>query len=132
MSAEAALERGRAAALLLMVDTCTVTRVTGRTTNTTTGAVTDVVSNLYSGACRFQQARGAERREDAGQDRVSLIDIDVQLPMSVTGLKVGDVVTAVTSAHDADLPGRVFRIQVLAHKTHATSRRVQCVEVAGS
>ena len=35
----------------------------------------------------------------------------------------------VTGYEDADLIGRLFRVRDLAHKTHATARRVQCEEV---
>ncbi len=46
--------------------------------------------------------------------------------------QVGDEIEITASVHDADLLGRVFRIHDLAHKTHATARRVQCVERTGS
>ena len=132
MSRAIVLARGQTAAAAGMVDACTITRVTGRTTDTTTGEVTDTTSTLYTGACRVQQQTADARREDVGEDRLLLLRIEVQLPMSVTGLQVGDRITITASAHDADLLGRVFRAHDLAHKTHATARRVQCLEVTGS
>lgn len=132
MTAASAVARGRTAAEALMVDACTVTRITGRATDTTTGEVTDVIAALYAGKCRVQQSRGEARREDVAEDRVALLRIEVQLPMSVTGIQVGDVVTVTASALDSDLPGRVFRVQDLAHKTHATARRLGVVEVTDS
>jgi hypothetical protein len=115
-----------------MVDACTITRVGTRVTDTTTGEVTEPVSTLYTGQCRVQQAQAQATEETVGEDHLLLLRLEVQLPMSVTGLEVGDLITITASAHDPDLPGRVFRIHDLAHKTHATSRRVQCVEKTGS
>lgn len=132
MSRETALARGRLAAEAGMVDACTIARVAGRSTDTTTGAVTDTASALYAGKCRVQQHRASATDEDVAEDRLLLLRIEVQLPMSVTGLAVGDVITVTASAHDADLVGREFRVRDLAHKTHATSRRVQCIERTGS
>lgn len=132
MSRASILARGRAAAAANMVDACTITRIGARVTNTTSGEVTEPVSTLYSGQCRVQQAKADATREDVGEDHLLLLRIEVQLPMSVTGLEVGDRITVTASAHDADLPGRVFLIHDLAHKTHATARRVQCVEKTGS
>jgi hypothetical protein len=115
-----------------MVDACTITRVGTRVTDTTTGEVTEPVSTLYTGQCRVQQAQAQATEETVGEDHLLLLRLEVQLPMSVTGLEVGDLITITASAHDPDLPGRVFRIHDLAHKTHATARRVQCVEKTGS
>lgn len=115
-----------------MVDACTITRIGERVTDTTTGEVTEPTSTLYTGKCRVQQSATQAQREDAGEDHLLLLRFEVQLPMSVTDLEVGDLVTVTASAHDPDLPGRVFRVHDLAHKTHATARRVQCVEKAGS
>lgn len=132
MSRATALARGRIFDGLGMADTCTITRVTGRTTDPDTGEVTDTTSTLYSGKCRVQQHQATADRKDVGEDYLLLLRIEVQLPMSVTGLAVGDLITVTASAQDADLVGRVFRIHDLAHKSEATSRRVQCVERTGS
>jgi hypothetical protein len=132
MSRSSVLARGRAAAEAGMVDMCTITRATGRSTNTTTGAVTDTTSTLYTGKCRVQQHQATATGEDVAEDRLLLLRVEVQLPMSVTGLAAGDVVTVTASVHDEDLVDRVFRIHDLAHKTHATARRVQAIERTGS
>jgi hypothetical protein len=132
MSRASVLVRGRAAAEALMVDACTIARVGTRVTDTTTGEVTEPTSTLYTGQCRVQQAQADATEETVGEDRLLLLRLEVQLPMSVTGLEVGDLITITASAHDPDLPGRVFRVHDLAHKTHATARRVQCVEKTGS
>ncbi len=127
------LTEGRAAAEALMVDTCVIRRADGTgTTDPDTGYPTESVAQLYAGPCRVQQHQATATREDVGQDNLLLLRLEVQLPMSVTGLEVGDRIEIVTSVHDPDLPGRVFLVHDLAHKTHATSRRVQCIERTGS
>lgn len=133
MSRDSVLARGRAAAEIGMVDACTIRRAdAGGTTDPDTGYPTQPYTQLYSGSCRVQQNQATATTEDVGQDHLLLLRLEVQLPMSVTGLKVGDQITITASAHDPDLPGRVFLIHDLAHKTHATSRRVQCIERTGS
>lgn len=131
MSRAALLGRARAAAEAGMVDTCTIRRpLTGEQTDgygNVTAAYTD--PDPYVGRCRVQQARfGSSAQRDVGEDQVVLLSLEVQLPMSVTGLQVGDEVHLTASLTDPDLPGRVFRIVSLAHKTDASARRVQCTE----
>ena len=46
MSVESALARARQAAERLMVDTCTIRRKTGETTNLTTGVVTPTYTTI--------------------------------------------------------------------------------------
>jgi hypothetical protein len=132
MSRDILIARGRLAAEAGMVDACTVTRIGTRVTDTTSGEVTEPVTTLYAGRCRVQQAQAVATEETVGEDHLLMLRLEVQLPMSVTGLRVGDLITITASAHDADLPARVFRVHDLAHKTHATARRVQCVEETGS
>ncbi|GIE30171.1 hypothetical protein Ait01nite_032160 [Actinoplanes italicus] len=132
MSRASVLARGRAKAEEGMEDACTIIRIGDRVTDTTTGEVTEPATTLYTGKCRVQQATAQAQREDAGEDRLLMLRLEVQLPMSVTGLEVGDRITITASENDPDLPGRVFRIHDLAHATHKTARRVQCLEVTGS
>jgi len=133
MSRASALARGRTAAELGMVDTCTIRRAAGVTTDPLTGATTPTWTDLYAGKCRVQQHQAQAQREDVGEDHLLLLRLEVQLPMAGTeGLEVGDEITMTSSVSDPDLPGRVFLIHDLAHKTDATARRVQCVERTGS
>lgn len=132
MSRTSLLARGRVAAEAGMVDTCTVRRRTGgQTTDDNTGQVVHayVSPDPYGGKCRVQQARLSTSSEsNVAEDRAVELSLEVQLPMTVTGLQVGDEIHIATSATDPDLPGRVFLIRGLAHKTDATARRVQCSE----
>lgn len=132
MSRATVLARGRLAAEAGMVDTCAISRVTGQTTDPFSGEVTDTRTTAYTGKCRIQQAAADAQQHEAGEDYLLLLRLEVQLPMTVTGLEVGDQVTVIASAHDADLVGRVFLVHDLAHKTHATARRVQVTERTAS
>lgn len=121
MSRDSILARGRTMAEAGMRDTCTIRRVTSTTTDDFSGNVTPTYATLYTGKCRVQQSTPTATRVDAGQDSVLLLALTVQLPMSATGLQVGDQITIDTSI-DPDLTGRVFLVESLAHKTDATAR----------
>jgi hypothetical protein len=132
VSREALLARGRLAAELGMRDACVIRRVGTRTTDPVTGDVTTPTTTIYTGQCRVQQHQASADRQDIGEDSLMLLRLEVQLPMTVTGLEVGDQIAITASASDPDLPGRVFRIHDLAHATDKTARRVQCIEKTGS
>lgn len=130
MSRASALARGRTAAELGMVDACTIRRVTGWTTDDFSGQRTPAYldPDPYSGKCRVQQALVQSTREDAGEDDVLLLRLELQLPVvGSEGLEVGDTVTF-TTVRDTDLIGRTLLVRDLAHKTDATARRIQLVE----
>ncbi len=129
MSAATALARGRAAAEQLMVDTCVVRRVTGETTDPFSGTITPTLTTLYTGPCRIQHGEAQAREEtNVGQAYLLMLVLELQLPMTVTGLQVDDQVTITASVHDPDLVNRVFAIRDLFHKTHATVRRLRIQE----
>ena len=128
MSRATVLARGRVAAEAGFVDSCTIRRITGSTTDPNSGVITPTYSTLYIGKCRVQQAQAQAPPTDAGEAYLLLLRLEVQLPMTVTGLRVSDEITIDTSAHDPDLVDRVFLVRDLAHKSHATARRVQVTE----
>ncbi len=130
MSRDSVLARGRAAALIGMVDACVIRRTAaGGTVDPVTGHPTQSTTQLYAGQCRVQQAQAQATAEDVGQDHLLLLRLEVQLPVDGTeGLKVGDQIEITAARHDQDLVGRIFLVHDLAHATEKTSRRVQCVE----
>lgn len=131
MSRASVLAAGRRAAEAGFVDTCTIRRVIGTTTDPNSGVVTPTYSTLYTGQrCRVQQRAEATPAE-AGEAHLEILPVEVQLPMAVVGLAVDDEIVVTASAHDADLVGRVLLVRSLAHKTHATARRVGCRERTG-
>jgi hypothetical protein len=132
MSRALLLARARTAALKGMVDACTIRHRAGETTDDDSGVVTPIWEDLYAGPCRVQQSRySSSTKHDAGQDDITLLALEVHLPMSVVGVEVGDAITMTASLTDPDLPGRVFLVRSLAHKTDASARRVQVIERTG-
>lgn len=126
------LAQGRAAAESLMVDTCTIRRRTGVTTNDLSGVTTPTYAPVYTGPCRVQvSGTGAMgQRTDVGETSQVILRVELQLPVATsTGVQRADEVTLTTSANDPDLLGRTWLVHDLAHKTHATSRRLQLEEV---
>ncbi len=129
MNPSAVLARGRAAALAMMVDTCSIRRRTGETTDDNTGVITPTYDDpLYEGPCRVQQTGTQASAQQPGEAYVLMLRLEVQLPMTVVGLEVGDEIEITASAHDPDLVGRTFLVRDLAHATHKTARRVQVTE----
>lgn len=130
MSRASVLARGRAAAEAGMADACTIRRVTGGSSDQTTGVHTKTYASPdpYSGKCRVQSALARSQPHDVGEDYVRLLRLQLQLPLTVTGLQVLDEVTITAAAHDQDLVGRTFLISDLMHKTEPTARRVEITE----
>lgn len=122
------LARGQAAAEAGMVDTCLIEHRTGETTDPFSGETVDTYATVYSGKCRFQSSSGQAQQADAGEAYLLLQRTEVQLPIAVTGVDVGDRVTCTAAGRDADLVGRQFLVRDLAYKTDATARRLQIVE----
>jgi hypothetical protein len=129
MSRESVLTRGRAAALVGMVDACTIQHRTGSSTDQDTGVDTPTYTQVYSGRCRFQVAAPTASATDVGEAQVYISQTILQLPITVVGVANDDVVTCTASALDPDLPGRKFTVKGILRKTHATSRRIELQEV---
>lgn len=132
MTVDTVLERGRAAAEDLMVDACTIDRAGSPVSDPNSGQRIEPTVVVYAGKCRIQQrVPGGARPDDTGETTQLMLRLELQLPMSATGFRVGDRVTITASPNDADLVGRVFRLRELAHKTHATARRIGVEEATG-
>jgi hypothetical protein len=114
-----------------MVDACTITRVTGQTTNTQTAAITPTTATVYTGKCRLQQQGRMSRPTTVAEEYVFQTQRELQLPMSVTGVRINDIVTVTASALDPDSAGRTYWVRELFDKTHGTSRRIGIEEVSG-
>ncbi|WBB73237.1 DUF6093 family protein [Micromonospora sp. WMMD1128] len=127
MVLDALLARGRAAAEALLVDECVIRRPTGEGSDDD-GNVVVTYADVYAGRCRIQQTNAQATQEDAGEDFQLLLRLEVHVPMSVVGVETGDEVEVTASVHDPDLPGRRFVVRDLAHKSHATARRLGVTE----
>ncbi len=126
------LSRAQAAALALMVDTCTVQRrPNGPTdpTNTETGVVTPAYTTIYTGVCKVRQRAGVARPATVGEAEIFLSRLELHVPVTVTGIASDDQVTITASAHDPDLVGRKFKVRELAHKSFPSARRYSIIEV---
>lgn len=132
MTAESATLAGREAAERLMIDACAITAPGEGGFDEDTGRETaGEPIEVYTGKCRIQRRSNVERRPEAGERSWTVESVELQLPMAVTGVEVGDTVTVTASVLDPDLAGRVFRVASLGHKTHATARRLHVEEVTG-
>jgi hypothetical protein len=131
MSARTAVLAGRRAAERLMVDSCTIRRVTSSATDPETGVVTATYLTVYNGKCRVQQKIPVSKPGDVGQAAVWLQRLELQVPMAATGIQSNDLATVTASVLDPDLLNRTWHVRELGHKTHATSRRVQIEEITG-
>ena len=129
MSLAGVLESGRRAAENLMVDTCTIRRQSGESMDPVTLQMVPTYDTVYSGKCRVQiNAVVGATMPEAGERVVVTQRIQVQIPMTVTGVEVDDQVVITAAAHDADLVGRAYRVRSEFAKTHATARRLECEE----
>lgn len=130
MSIQAIVQAGRIQAEILMTDHCTIVEVTGQVTDHLTGQVTDRTETRYSGRCRIQQPKGVGLKTEAGAVTLTVLRLELQLPVVGTELvDRGHQVTIDASSGDPALVGRLFRIRDLAHKSHATSRRLTLEEI---
>lgn len=126
-----ALTDGRQAAESLMLDTCVIRRKTGRTTNGTTGKVTDTYgSPIYEGPCKLQMRDAQPFVAEAGDRSVVLSRQELHLPIRATGIRVDDVatVTAVGPITDPDNLGRKLRVRGEMTKSMPTARRLAVEE----
>lgn len=134
MSIETATADGRAAAESRMVDACTIAHPGGEPVfDPSSGTYTDPASTtIYSGKCEVQVSDGLNAREtEAGGTELTVSRVTVKVPVSATGVRVGDVVT-ITAVHpdgDADLVGQEFSVKGPHGKTFATARRLQVERV---
>jgi predicted RecA/RadA family phage recombinase len=125
MTIAALLADARARHESLMVDTCTIVRLTPGSMNTTTGAITNSSSTLYSGKCRLRGSTAAGvaiRETDTGEAEQTSHRYALLLPYgSDSTIAVGDVATIGT---------RTFTIvgRIKASTTTAASLLVEEVE----
>lgn len=127
MSRAALLARAQAAAVRGMEDTCTVQRRTGESV-AAGGVITPTYTTLYTGACRVRTLAEAGQRDEIGEASRVIVRRQVQLPVSVTGLRPDDRVTIVTSL-DPELAGKRFAVREVLSGTNVSARRCEVIEV---
>lgn len=120
MGIEQTLKRGRRRAEAMMTDTVVVSR---RSSVPKTDPVTHKVyyptETIYEGIGRIQ-SRNVQGRDfmDAGAP-VMVMAFQVQVPLHV-GLQENDLIEVTVSGSDPLMVGRVFRVDSVPRKTHAT------------
>lgn len=126
MSAATAAIRGRIAAERMMTDTCRVYREGTGTFDSTTGAITDAETTIYTGKCRVKQVPGFKTGgELVGETVVPRTAPIVSIPFSVFDVRAGDRVVLLNGT-DASLLNRPLLIEAVHAGTHATARRLVC------
>lgn len=131
MSATSITLRGRAAAEALMADAVTIQHRTGQTTDPDTGVVTPTLSTLYTGKAKIQQQAASASPTTIGEAEVFIGQVEVHVPITVTGIRPDDLVTVTASALDADLVGKTYRVRGIADKSFLTARRLAVIGVNG-
>jgi hypothetical protein len=131
MSRVRVLAAGRRAAEAGMIDTCRITRRTSTLTDETTGKPAGgTIGEIYTGKCRIQRAESQGQRQEVAEASLVLLRLELQLPVDASlGLQEADDVEVLTCVHDPDMTARRFKVRDLAHKSEATARRIQCLEV---
>ena len=133
MTRAAVLRAGRREAERGMVDACTITRVTGSTTDRTTLVRVETRATIYDGPCRVQELL-AFSRETRPSDDVQVLGRYRVLQLPVVGsedIQIGDDVTITACVNDPDMVGQVLRVRDQSGKTDATSRRIGIEEMTG-
>lgn len=131
MSATAALVGGRKMAESLMLDTCAITRP-GKPggIDPDTGLPTPAAGvPVWSGRCKVQSASVEVLNPSSGAHTYSIDRLTVHIPVSATGVKVGDTLTITASPTDPAQADRIFRVTGLFRKTFATAQRLSVEEV---
>lgn len=116
-----------------MVDSCVITRVTGRAP-AAGGHVTETLTTVYSGPCRFQQPGGYGRNAiPTPVDPVLMHYRVLQLPVATSsGIEQGDRVTVVACVNDPSLVGAQLVVRDQDDgKSEATVRRLGVDQVTG-
>jgi hypothetical protein len=111
----------------MMVDECAIFRKTGTTTDPNTGAVVDSYATVHTGKCRVRMQSSWATDRTAGEQPITVSRYMLQIPVSVTGVEIGDLVD-ITESKDPDLVGHRIRIDGPFGQTHATARRYICEE----
>jgi hypothetical protein len=129
---EQLLADGRSVAATLMTDSCIVTR--GDNTpvlDPATGRyVTGAGETVYNGPCRVRQRSIQDAVVEAGGAAISLWQHVVQVPVSVTDVRIEDTVTvtAISGFGDQSLIGVPLRVRTTISGSQITARRLICEE----
>lgn len=130
MSVAGVLARGRAAALQLMRDTCTVERKSGPPVlNESTGQLVQPWVAVYTGVCRVKPRSSSET--EWGEREVTLGQYTIGFPWDTApAFRREDRFTALTS-DDAWLVGRHLEVIGISLAGTSTTRRILAEDKEG-
>jgi hypothetical protein len=121
---------GRELAESLMTATGIARRATGATTvDPDTDADVPEYADLFESKCKIQSRALQARDQEVGGRTATTVVLELHLPIAAPKLTTGDMWHLLTSAHDPQLPGRVFEISAPVAKEYATARRYEVTEV---
>lgn len=121
--------RGRKASEALMVDECSITRITGETVGVG-GAITATTGEVYAGKCRVVLRRGTTGRAvEVGEAYRIAARRVLQLPATATDVEEGDTVTITSAYYDPGLAGRTFTVRTVDASSLNLRREVEIIEV---
>lgn len=124
MSVEGVLARGRAAALQLMRDACTVERKSGAPAlDQSSGLLVQAWVSVYAGVCRVK-AQGQGAGAEFGEHEVTLHQYVAVLPWNATPVVKRQDRLTVTASDDEWLIGRHLEVIAISLAGTSTARRV--------
>jgi hypothetical protein len=126
------LAEGRAAAEAIMLDACTITRLTGPEgeMDPETGLREPAPTiTVYSGKCKVQTYEPHESAKASGGHVFTEQRYHLHLPIGAGPIAVNDTATITEAAADAGLVARSYRIAGLHHKSLATAQRLLVDEI---
>ncbi|GAA0853471.1 DUF6093 family protein [Streptosporangium amethystogenes subsp. fukuiense] len=123
MSVSGVLARGRAAALQLMRDTCTVERKDGAPVlDEATGELVQAWETIYTGACRVKPR--SSREAEWGEHEVALHQYTAVLPWDASPEIHREDRLTVTASDDVWLIDRPLEVIAIALSGTSTARRI--------
>lgn len=122
-----ALPRLRAQAESMMVDTCTVRRVTGELTDDD-GNVTPAYVAVYSGKCRVPPPTVQASTPEVGGASMTVRRQEIHFPVGAFRPTVGQVIDITGCPTDPFMVGRTFRVTDPGTGANATAYRVAVEE----
>lgn len=106
-----------------MLDTCTITRVTGRTFNETTKLYTPTIVTVYTGKCELkQEQRSLDTASGPGQVE-EVQQAILKLPVAASGVQEGDSVVMNTSLNPG-IVGLKATVKGGHYQSAASARRL--------
>jgi hypothetical protein len=124
MTVTAALSAGRRARLLLMRDTVTITRTTGKVFSAVTGSYVDTITTVYTGPADVKPRDVEARDSQAGERQVVQRGFDVALPFTTTAQFLPDDQLRIDASEDTTLAGRVLTVTSVGHGARRTAHHL--------